>query len=115
MHLAQGLVAQAHASGSAGSEVLHQHIGFLQQLPEGVERLRLLEIERQALLGPVGPDEMRGLALDAGVVGAGKVAGAGALHLDHARAEVSELARAERRGDGMFKGDDGDAVEGGGS
>jgi hypothetical protein len=112
--LAQGLVTQAHARGRAGRQVLHQHVGVLQQLAEDFKRLRLLEVERQAFLGAVGPDEVRGLALDAGVVGAGEVARAGALDLDHARAEVGELAGAERRGDGVFEGDDGDAVEGAG-
>ena len=112
MILAQCLVTQAHAGGRARRQVLHQHVGVLQQLAEDFKRLRPLEVEGQAFLGAVGPHEVRSLAFDARVVGAGEVTRAGALDLDHAGTEVGELARAERRGDGMFEGDDGDAVEG---
>src|SRR5204863_5569491 len=38
-------------------------------------------------------------------------AAAGPLHLDHARAEVGELPRAEGRRNRVFERDDGDAVE----
>ena len=55
---------------------------------------------------------MRGLAHDPGVIGTRKIALAGSLHLDHACAQVGELACAERGGNGVFQRDDGDAVEG---
>src|SRR5574337_1296033 len=54
------------------------------------------------------------LAVHTLVVAAREVAAAGALDLDHARAQVGELARGKGRGDGVFEGDDGDAVEGAG-
>ena len=72
---------------------------------------RMLEVERQAFLRAVGPDEVRGQAAHALVVAAREVADAGALDLDHARAEVGELARAERRRDRVLERDDGDAIE----
>ena len=46
---------------------------------------------------------MRGQALGAVVVAAGKVTGAGALDLDHPRALVGQLAGCERGGDGVFQ------------
>src|SRR5690606_19883399 len=67
-----------------------------------------------AFLGPVGPDEVRGQAVDALVIAPGEIAGAGPLDLDHAGAEIGQLARTERRGDGVFEADHGDAVEGAG-
>ena len=51
------------------------------------------------------------MAAHALVVGAREVAAARALDLDHARAEVGELARAERRRDRVFQRDDGDAIQ----
>src|SRR3569832_1367840 len=75
-------------------------------------RFFMLQVERQAFLRAIGPHEMRGLAAHAIVVGAREVAHAGALDLDHARAEIGQLPRAERRGDRMLQRDDGNAVQG---
>jgi hypothetical protein len=55
---------------------------------------------------------MRRQPLHALVVAAREVADAGALDLDDARAQVGELAGGERRRDGVFEGDDGEALEG---
>ena len=70
----------------------------------------LLEVELDALLAAVQPDEVAGLAVHGPVVAAGEVAGAGPLDLDHARAEVGELAGGERRGHRLLQGDDGEAA-----
>src|SRR3569832_544854 len=59
-----------------------------------------------------GPLVLCGLVALAIVVGAREVAHAGALDLDHARAEIGQLPRAERRGDRMLQRDDGNAVQG---
>ena len=87
----------------AGREVLHQHVGRGEQLLERGEGGRLLQVQRQAFLGPVDPDEMGGQALGAAVVVAGEVAAAGTFDLDHARAQVGQLAGAERRGIRVFE------------
>jgi hypothetical protein len=55
---------------------------------------------------------VRGQAAHPLVIGAREVAHAGALDLDHAGAQVGQLARAERRGDRVFQGNDGDAIQG---
>lgn len=61
------------------------------------------QVERQALFGPVRPDEVRGqVGPDTGVVGAREVARSRTLDLDDAGAEVGELAGAEGGGDGLF-------------
>ncbi len=45
------------------------------------------------------------------VAAVGEVTDAGALEVDHARAQIRQLARRERRGDGVFEGDDGESLE----
>ena len=71
----------------------------------------VLEVELDAFLAAVEPDEVGGLAVYGRVVAAGEVACAGPLDLDHARAEVGELPGGERRGDRMLQGDHEDAVQ----
>jgi hypothetical protein len=53
----------------------------------------VLDVERQAFLRPVGPDEMRRESLDALVVRAREIADAGTLDLDDARTEIGEVPR----------------------
>ena len=75
-------------------------------------RLRVLDVERQALFAAVRPDEMRRESAHALVVAAREVAHAGTLDFDDARAEIGELARRERCGDRVLERDDGDAGKG---
>ena len=111
MLLVQRLEGEAQARGRAGREVLHQHVGLLEQAIQDLRRARVLQIEREAFLGAVGPHEVRSQAAHALVVAAREVAHAGTLDLDDARAEVGELARAERRRDGVLERDDCDAFQ----
>ena len=108
----QGLVGHAQPCGSTWRQVLHQYIRLPdhQLLQDAVGGL-LLDIQREALLRAVGPDEVGGQAPHPPVVGPREVACAGPLDLDDARAQVGELARGERRRDRVFEGDDGDALE----
>ena len=107
----QRLVRQAQTCRSAGREVLHQHVGLFQQALEDDFRFIMLDVQRQAFLRPIGPDKMRGQAIDALVICTREVTDAGALDLDDACAQIGQLARAERRSNRMFEGDDGDAVQ----
>ena len=107
----QRLEREAEARGRAGHQVLHQHVGPGDELAQHLGRPRMLEVEREAFLRAVGPDEVRGQAGDALVVAAGEVAAAGPLELDHPGAEVGELAGAEGRGDRVLEREDGDAFE----
>jgi hypothetical protein len=59
----------------------------------------------------VAPDELRRQATHALVVGPGEVTLSGPLDLDHARAVVSQLPCAERRGGGMLERDNRDSIE----
>ena len=93
----------------ARREVLHDNVGARHQRIENASRALVLDVERQAFLRAVAPDEMRGETLDPRIVGAREIANARPLDLDDARAEVGELARAEGRGDGVLKRDDGRA------
>ena len=109
--LMQRLEGQAHARGGARRQVLHQHVGLGQELVEDLGSGVLFHVQAQAFLRAVGPDEMRGQPIDPLVVAAGEVAGTGPLDLDHPCAEVGQLARAERRGDGVLEADHSDAIE----
>ncbi len=98
--------AQAEPLRRAGGEVLHEDVGLLHQSVEHRLRTRMLHVEREALLGAVDPDEMRGLSLHRAVVAARRVAAAGPLDLDDARAQLRQLARAERARDDLLQADD---------
>jgi len=111
MLVAKRRVGEAQPDGGAGREVLHEHVRPFKQPGEHVLRLRMLDVQREALLRAIGPHEMRGQASDPLVIVAGEVAAAGALDLDHAGAEIGELARAERRRNRVFEGHDGDAIK----
>ena len=98
-------------SAAPGARFCRNTSAFATSLARISPRRRMLHVERQAFLGAVGPDEMRGQALHRAVVAARGVADAGALDLDHARAELGELARGERPGDDLLERDYGDAFE----
>src|SRR3970282_2021776 len=68
-------------------------------------------VQGEAFLGAVGPDEMRGQALHRAVHRARLIAHAGALDLDDARAELGELARADRAGNPLPQRHYRDAVQ----
>ena len=65
----------------------------------------MLDVERQAFLAAVGPDEVRRQPVHALVVAAREVARARPLDLDHTRAEIGKLARTKRRRDRVLEGD----------
>ena len=109
---AQRIVGEAEACRGTRGEVLDQHVGMTQELGEDGLGGRVLDVEGEAFLRPVGPDEMGGESVDALVVAAGEVAAIGPLDLDDAGAEFGKLARAEGRCDRVFEGQHCDAVEG---
>ena len=98
-------------SAAPGRQVLQEHVGFRQQPVEHVPRRVLLDVEREALLGAIGPDEVRRQAFHRPVVAARGVAAARALDLDHARTELGELARGKRPGNHLLERDHGNALE----
>ena len=105
-------MAQAEASGGAGREVLQQHIGAADQPIQDVRRFGMLQVERDAALAAIEPDEEAGLAVHEAVVVPREVALAWALHLDDIGAEVGQVPAADRRRHRVFEGDDADAFEG---
>ena len=72
----QRLERETHSRSGAGCEVLHEHIGGGQQTVQHLGRRVLFEVEGQAFLRAVGPDEVRGQAVDALVVAPGEIADA---------------------------------------
>ncbi|CAM5654179.1 hypothetical protein SGLAM104S_05681 [Streptomyces glaucescens] len=64
------------------------------------------------ILAAVAPHEVRGQAAGGGVVATREVTAVDPLDLDHPGAEVGELTGGERGRDGLFDGDDGDALQG---
>jgi hypothetical protein len=97
------VVREPQPCRGAGRQVLHQHVGVLQQPAQQLGGPFVLQVQRQAFLAAVGPHEVRAQAVDAAVVGAREVAHARAFDLDHPCALVGQLAGAERRGDGVLE------------
>ena len=89
------LVAESQTVHRAGTEVLHEHVRPIEQLLENPARLRLLQIERQALLVPVDAEEVRTFFADERRSPPARVVpAAGLLDLDDPRAHVGEQHRA---------------------
>jgi hypothetical protein len=74
-------------------------------------RFVLLEVERDAFLGTIGPDKMRCHPLYALVIGARRIAYAGPFDLDDTRTEIRELPGTERSGNDMLKCNDSNAFQ----
>ena len=108
----RGVIA-AELRDDARQEVLDHHVGRAREVQHDLARFRMREVERQARLAGVDPDEVRGLVgaplFHLRVTAPGVVAFAGALDLDHPRAEVAEQARAVRAGQHAREIEDGDA------
>ena len=109
----QGFIRQAQPCGRPRRQVLYHHVCLFENQAHQ-KRLPgfMLDVQGQALLGTVGPDKVRGQALDARVIAAREVAHARALYFDHARAHIGELARGKGRGNRVLQADNGDALEG---
>jgi hypothetical protein len=108
----QRSVRQAKPRRGAGRQVLYDDVGVVDdQSLQDRARFRMLDVEGQALLRAIGPDEMRGEAAHPFVVGACEIADARTFYLDDPRPEIGELSRRERPGDGVLESDDGDAGE----
>ncbi len=103
----QSFVRQAEAGRGARRQVLDHDIGLFgdQALQDG-PGFRVLDVERQAFLGAVGPDEMGCQTIDPLVIAAGEVSDTGPFHLDDAGTQIGKLARGEGSGDGVFECDD---------
>jgi hypothetical protein len=108
---AQRRRAEPEAVGGARGQVLDEHVGGVDEPAEEVAVTGFLDVELDALLAPVEPDEVAGLAERGPVVAAGKVTAAGPFDLDDPRAEVGELTGGERGGHGLLEGDDSETVE----
>jgi hypothetical protein len=106
----EGVGGEAEAVGRTGGEVLHEHVGPGHQAGERLPSEGVLEVERDRLLVPVRPREVRAQTVDDLVVAAGKVAAGPALDLDDAGTEVAQVPSADRRRDRLFNRDHGDAL-----
>jgi hypothetical protein len=107
------LPGEAHAVQRAGAEVLDHHVGFADHLFQHFLALRLLGVQRQRLLVAVEHGEVQGVHVrDVLQLGAGDVAGAGTLDLDHVGAEPGQQLGAGGTGLHVGEVDDLDAVEG---
>src|SRR6187401_2004080 len=103
MSLAQRGRTEAEALDCAGSEVLHEHVGALEEPGEDRSGRRMLDVERDAFLGAIGPHEVRRLSLHRAVVTARRVACARPLDLDHTRTELGELPGGKWTGDDLLE------------
>jgi hypothetical protein len=111
--LGERLVAEPQAVERAWPEVLDQHVGLGDHLPEQALALLRLEVERQALLVGVEHEEEQAVAvLLVTHVGARDVATLGLLELDHVGAEEGQHLRAGRSCLVVRHVDDADAGQG---
>ena len=95
VQLRQHLVAEPQPVQRAGPEILHQHVGLGDHLPEQLLALLGLQIERQAALVGVQHQEEQAVAVGAVAhVGARDVAALRLLQLDHVGAEEAQDLRA---------------------
>ena len=108
--LAQPLAREAELVHRAGLEVLQQHVGARDQRLELRAAFLGGEIDHHRLLAAVEPDEIAALALGRRVIAAGEIA-LGPLDLDDGGAGIRQARRAERRGDRLFDGNDGNSLE----
>src|SRR3546814_1970053 len=88
MIFVQGLERQAQPRGGARCQILHQHIGLLQQAAQYFACVGMLQVECKTFLGTIGPDKMRRQTFDTLVVAPCKVAHTRTLYLDDARSKV---------------------------
>jgi hypothetical protein len=115
VRLPEGLGGAAEPIEDPGPEVLPDDVGDPAEVEEHVAAVRLLEVERHALLAPVDGEEVRALAAVGAEEGrphaAHRVAPGRLLDLDHLRAQVGEQHRAVRPGEHAREVEDADAVE----
>ncbi len=100
------LGGESVAGGRARREVLHHDVGPGEQPLQRLGAARVAEVQRDRLLAPVEPDEVRGqFAEHRVVVVAGEVTAARVLHLDGAGAEVGEGTGGRRGGNSLLQPD----------
>ena len=96
MPRAQGLRAEAELRRRTGREILQEHVGPRDHPVQQRCVRRVLEVEDDGLLAPVEPDEIGRKSVHRAVVVARNIA-ARPLDLDHPRAGIGQLGRAQRR------------------
>jgi len=111
--LVETLPAEAETLERARPEVVHEDVGTPQEPVERGAIGRSAEVERDAALAAVKPDEVGGLAAHHRVVAAREVA-FGPLDLDDVGAHVGQMARAERARDGLLERHYANPIEGSG-
>src|SRR5262249_4034957 len=107
----RGRVIEAELAEAAGTEVLDQHVGGLDQPPQRSRAGRRLEIERHALLVAIELVVERADAVDERSPAARIVAMRRLLDLEHLGAHVAEHHRRERTGDDPGQVDDAYSIE----
>jgi hypothetical protein len=100
---AQGVGVQAEPFDGARDEVLHEHVGCVDEPLEQRAVGGVLDVELDALLAAVEPDEVAGLPVHGAVVVTSEVTDGGALDLDDPGAEVGELPGGEGCGDRLLE------------
>ena len=100
---AQRCVVETEALRCTRCQVLNEHVGLADQSAENLGDLGILHVERHAFLRAVEPYEIRRLPVDRLIVIAREVTDLRPLDLDHARTEIRELTRCERRSDRLLE------------
>ena len=104
-------VAKPSRSVAPGARFCRKISAFSSKRSQDRLGFRPFQIQRQGFLGSVEPHKVAGLPSHDGIVAAREISDLGALDLDHARAQIRQLPRGERRGDGLLQGHDRDSRE----
>ena len=105
-------MVEAGARQPLGPHVAHEHVGLADQAEQGVEALRLLDVEADRALVAVEVDEFARHAGIAAALGHGaQQIAARRLDLDHVGAVVGQRAAADRPDHDRRHVDDADSVE----
>ena len=102
----QDLPSVAHPVEGSGAEVLHQHVGPVEELLELLAVIRDPQVERRGRLAPVERLEVHAATPVEGPEPPRVVPPTGTLHLDHPRPEVGEHHGGVRTGQHPAQVDD---------
>ena len=89
--LAHRVIAKTKGFHGARTKILDQHVGSLDEPAQELQRLRVLEVQRQAALAAVDTHKIGALAVDKGWTIAPRVVSSfGPLHFHHIGAHVPQ-------------------------
>ena len=100
------LVPEAESLHGTRREIVHEHVGVVDQPRANLQIVGRLEVEHDAALAAIEPGEVRRRPVHRAVVGSRGIAAVRTFDLHDVGAKVGELTRTEGRGDRLLERDD---------